>query len=403
MKLDRRTMLKSGAALAAALGAPRLFAQQSDTIRVGALNPVTGVGSPYGSSMQKAILFAADNINAAGGVGGREIQVFAEDTQTSPEAGVLAAKKLIEVNKVQAILGTWSSGVTSAIMPVSDTANVLHATNAGASSVQSTKGLMFRFSGLSARVGEAEARMIADLGHQRLATMAFNNPSGRQIAEGVKKGWEDSGRSLVNEIVYEPNRPSYRSEVQQVLASNPDAIAVGSYLSDFTIIVREARQQGSDVQFFAPAWCVNQQLIDALGDAAEGIMTHDYVPAINSVTFQTFVEEFKSATGIDPSENYYACCAYDMMTCFGLAAEAASLAGTSDVVGNMRAVANEPGTEVTSFAEGKKILAEGGKIDYQGASGPISFDADGNVTPLFKLSKVENGKVVFIKNVFSDY
>jgi branched-chain amino acid transport system substrate-binding protein len=406
MNNTRRNFIRHGsygvAALALAAQVPSAFAQGTEPLRIGALNDVTGAGSPYGSGMQKAIMMAADEINATGGAGGRRIEVFAEDSQTAPEAGVLAAKKLIEVNRVHAILGTWSSGVAAAVMPLTDAAGIMHSTNAGASNITSGKGLMFRYSALSVRVGQALAREVARRGQTRLATMAFNNPSGREITSGAKAGWEKLGRQLVSEVVYEPNRPSYRSEVQTILAANPDAIVLGGYLPDFTIILRETRQAGSNVKFYAPAWAVNQKLIEAVGPAAtEGIMTHDYVPALDGEAYRTFVAKFKKATGIDPTENYYACCAYDMMVVAGLAAEAAGSKAT--IPASMRAVANPPGTLVYDFASGKALLREGKKINYEGASGPIDFDDLGNVRPLFKLSEVRNGKVEFVGNVFQDY
>jgi branched-chain amino acid transport system substrate-binding protein len=406
MDRSRRKIIQQGTAVTAAVALPGflrpVFAQGAEPLRIGALNPVTGAGSPYGSGMQKAIIMAANEANAAGGVAGRKIEIFAEDSQTSPEAGVLAAKKLIEVNKIHALLGTWSSGVAAAVMPLTDGAGIMHLTNAGASNIVSSKGLMFRFSALGVRVGEAAASMLAKRGLTRLATMSFNNPSGRELTEGAKLGWEKLGRRLVAEVVYEPNRPSYRSEVQKVLAANPDVIVLGGYLPDFTIILREARQAGSNVKFLAPAWAVNQKLIDAVGPAAtEGILTHDYVASLDSEALKSFSGRFKKETGTDPTENYYACCAYDMMVVTALAAQAAGPSGA--LVNAMRLVANPPGTMVYDFSQGQKLLREGKKINYQGASGPIDFDQLGNVRPLFKLSEVRGGKVAFIGNVFEDY
>jgi branched-chain amino acid transport system substrate-binding protein len=404
VNFNRRKILQQGSLLAlpwAGLG--YALAQSGESLRIGALNPVTGPGSPYGSGMQRAILMAAADVNAAGGIAGRKLEVFSEDSQTSPEAGVLAAKKLIEVNKVQALLGTWSSGVAAAVMPLTDAAGIVHATNAGASNISSSKGLMFRFSALSVRVGNVMAPMLAKRGHTRLATMAFNNPSGREITGGVKVGWEKLGRKLVAEVVYEPNRPSYRSEVQRVLAGNPDSIVLGGYLPDFVSILREARQAGSTVRFHVPAWAVNQKLIDAVGAAAaEGVLTHDYIPALDGQAFAAFAPRFKEATGSEPHDNYYACCAYDMMVVTALAAEAAA-ASKGQLKDFMRVVGNPPGTPVYDFATGQKLLREGKKINYQGASGPMDFDAQGNVKPLFKLSEVRNGKVELIGSVFEDY
>jgi branched-chain amino acid transport system substrate-binding protein len=406
MDHSRRHIIRQGTGIALAASLPSAFtralAQGTDTLRIGALNPVTGAGSPYGGGMQKAIIMAAGEVNAAGGVAGRKIEIFAEDSQTSPEAGVLAAKKLIEVNKVQALLGTWSSGVAAAVMPLTDAAGILHATNAGASNIVSGKGLMFRYSALSVKVGVSLGAMIAKRGHTRLATMSINNPSGREITAGAKTGWERSGKQLVAEVVYEANRPSYRSEVQKVLAANPDAIVLGGYLPDFTVILRETRQAGSNVKFYVPSWTVNAKLIEALGAAAtEGVMTYDYVAALDSEAFTAFVAKFKKATGIDATENYYACCAYDMMVVAALAAEAAGAKGT--LAGSMRTVANPPGVAVHDVTQGLKLLREGKKINYEGVSGPIDFDEIGNVKPLFKLSEVRGGKIERVGNVFQDY
>src|SRR6266498_983207 len=119
MQMNRRDFVATlGAGLTLGATSRLALAQDTGPIRIGALNPITGSGSPYGTGMQKMILAAAETVNAAGGAVGRQIQVLAEDSQTNPQAGVLAAKKLIEVNKVQAIVGTWSSGVTLAVLPL---------------------------------------------------------------------------------------------------------------------------------------------------------------------------------------------------------------------------------------------------------------------------------------------
>ena len=97
---------------------------QSAAYRIGALNPVTGAGGTYGGGMQKTILFALDEVKRVG-IDGRTLEVFAEDTQTAPDAAVLAARKLIDANHVDAILGTWSSSVSLAVQPITNAADVL--------------------------------------------------------------------------------------------------------------------------------------------------------------------------------------------------------------------------------------------------------------------------------------
>ena len=119
------------ATLTSPLAAPAL-AQTAETFRIGAMNPVTGAGSPYGTGMQRMIVTAAEMVNAAGGAHGRRLEVFAEDDQTSPQAGVLAARKLLDVNRVRAILGSWASGVSLAVVPITNDANAIFMNTSGA-------------------------------------------------------------------------------------------------------------------------------------------------------------------------------------------------------------------------------------------------------------------------------
>ena len=103
--MQRRNFVKLSGVAAAMQCIPSIgFSQTGETFRIGSLTPITGAGSPYGPGMQQAIRIAVDEINAAGGAGGRKLELFTEDDQTKPDAAVLAAKKLIEVNKVQAVM-----------------------------------------------------------------------------------------------------------------------------------------------------------------------------------------------------------------------------------------------------------------------------------------------------------
>src|SRR4051812_6534448 len=181
LRITRRDVLLASASLAAASALPRFaFAQGTAPFRIGSLCPITGAGSPYGSGMQKAIEIAVGEVNAAGGAGGKKLELFNEDGQTKPDAAVLAAKKLIEVNKVQAILGTWSSGVTLAVMPLTDAAGIIQMNCSGAPAISTldTKDLVWRFQATNDRFGAAFAVIAEKRGWKRPATMAFNNASG---------------------------------------------------------------------------------------------------------------------------------------------------------------------------------------------------------------------------------
>ena len=119
MNINRRSVLTGAAAgLATALLHRAALAQSTGALRIGVLIPLTGSTSQFGASMGKAAQLAAEEINAAGGVRGRKIEVVVEDDQSNPEAGVRAARKLIDVDRVIAICGTYASAVTSAVAPL---------------------------------------------------------------------------------------------------------------------------------------------------------------------------------------------------------------------------------------------------------------------------------------------
>lgn len=398
-RITRRDVLKVSAGLAAASVLPRFaIAQTAGTFRIGSLCPVTGAGSPYGSGMQKAIEIAVAEVNGLGGAGGRKLELFSEDGQTKPDAAVLAAKKLIEVNKVQAILGTWSSGVTLAVMPLTDAAGIIEMNTSGAPAISTldTKDLVWRFQATNDRFGAAFAVIAEKRGWKRPATMAFNNASGIGNAEGFKKAWEKKGGKLVGSVVYEPNRPSYRTELQQILAAKPDVIVTGSYVPDSTIILREWYQSGQDVKWIMPGWAANPDLIKALGnEVVEGVISVDSVSNENAASYKALDAAYQKATGKAVSTNVYACMCYDMVVCLALAMEAAGPNATlAQVNAKIREVSNPDGTQVYAFAEGKKLLAEKKKINYEGASSKLDFDQYGDVTPEFGVFVIEKGQLV---------
>ena len=283
-------------------------------------------------------------------------------------------------------------------MPLTDAANIIQMNTSGAPAISQLdkKDLVWRFQATNDRFGQAFAAIAEKRGFKRPATMAFNNASGIGNAEGFKKAWEKKGGKIVASVVYEPNRPSYRTELQQVLAAKPDVIVTGSYLPDSTIILREWYQSGQDLKWIMPGWAANPDLVKALGnEVVEGLISVDSVSNENAASFKRFDAALNAATGKGAATNVYASMCYDMVVCIALAMEAAGPNATvAQINAKLREVANPDGTKVFSFAEGKKLLAEKKKVNYEGASGRLDFDSFGDVTPDFGVYVIEKGLLV---------
>ena len=131
----RRRFVQGAGALALAGLAPAVVRGQTAPITLGILTPLTGAGGADGPRMDKAMKAVFAEVNAAGGVLGRKIETVLEDDQTNPEAAVRAARKLIDVNKVPAILGTWASAVTTAVAPLCWESKTFLCTTSGADSI----------------------------------------------------------------------------------------------------------------------------------------------------------------------------------------------------------------------------------------------------------------------------
>ncbi|MBB4000263.1 ABC transporter substrate-binding protein [Aureimonas pseudogalii] len=389
MKLDRRQALQMMAAGTLAAAMPRTALAQGAEYRIGALCPITGAGSTFGTGMQKMIVAAAAEINAAGGAAGRTLTVFQDDTQTQPQAAVLAAKKLLEVNEVQAILGTWSSGVSLAVIPLCNDAGAILMNTSGAPALSvapaNAKHLSYRFQATNDRFGRAFAEIAKREGFKKPATMAFNNASGIGNTEGFAKAWKADGGTVEKVVVYEPNQPSYRSELQSVLDGEPDVIVMGSYVADTAIILREWFQSGATNKFIIPRWAFNVDTVATLGpEVMANVITVESVANESSPAFAAFDALYRKEMGEPGTANNYAAMTYDMTVLLALAIEAAGPgADNAAINAKIVEVSGPDGEVVTSFAAGRDALKAGKSINYDGASSVLDLDAFGDVTPDF--------------------
>ncbi|MCP1634664.1 ABC transporter substrate-binding protein [Kerstersia gyiorum] len=403
----RRDMIKATGALAVALAlSAGVQAQSGGELLIGGLVPVTGAGAPYGGNMLKAMEIGVKEVNDAGGMAGRSLRLIAEDSQTQPQAAVLAAKKLIEINKVQAILGTWASGVTLAVLPLTDAANIIQMNVSGAPAISEIdkKDLVWRFQATNDRFGRAFAEIAAKNGYKKPATMAFNNASGRGNTDGFIKAWEAKGGKVLANVVYEPNRSSYRSELQKVLATDPDVIVMGSYLPDTTIILREWFQSGAENAWIIPGWAANPELVQALGqEVTDGIISVDTVSNSDADSYTDLNQRYRQATGADLADNVYAAMTYDMVISLALAAHKAGADATPQQISDqIRAVSNPDGEKVYSYAQGKALLDAGKDIDYEGASSRLNFDEYGDSNPDFGVYAIRDGKFERVDTISLD-
>ena len=392
--MTRRELLKASGAAGLVLGAPALVSAQSkEPITIGTLCPLTGAGGSYGPDMQRAVVAVVERINKAGGIAGRPIQLFHEDDQTNAEAGVRAARKLIDVNRVVAIVSTWASAVTLAVKPLCVEAKVFLIGVSGADSVTQGdhRGYVARTQPNTNLQGRMYAKFAATQKEwKRVAYLALQTPYARSFGDAFTAIVKAAGATITDDLIYEDKKPSYRSEVTRVLATNPDLIMLEGYTPDSVVMVKEIYKAGYKGAILAPSFAINAKFIEGVGpEVAEGIWNMDRAPLFDSPAYKEF-----SAAVPRTDQSPYAPQAWDQMSIVALALAAGRGEVSGTVIKNhLRAVANPPGAVVYSYAEGAKLLGEGKKINYEGASGSCDFDAIGDILSApFAVQQVRKGK-----------
>ncbi len=388
----RRSALIAGASL---LALPSLARAQGAPIRLGTLTPLTGAGGPYGPIMANCVKSVVEAVNGAGGVLGRQVTLISEDDQTNPEAGLRAARKLIDVDRVAAIMGTWASSVTTAVAPLCWESRTFLATVSGADSITQLphNGWLIRTQPNTTLQGRKFGEYIVELGAKKAFFMAPQTPFTQSQLANMKPPVERAGGS-VDLLIYDANKPSLRTEVDQVMRARPDVIVLGGYTPDTTVLLRDIFRAGFRGKLLAYAYSVNQQMIGSLPkEVTEGIYTLAPSPAQGTSAFDRVVR-ITGNSNPDP----YTCQIYDQANLI-LMAMAVGGDGTGQAIhDNIRKVSQGGGDRVDNALDGLRAIAAGKKVDYDGASGPCDFTDAGDITDCqFRYEQVRDGQQTLIR------
>jgi ABC-type branched-subunit amino acid transport system substrate-binding protein len=387
--IGRRAALLGAAATPFAIGRARA---QGAPVVFGALPPLTGAGGIYGPPMLRAIQQVAEEANAAGGIRGRPVRIVAEDDQTNPDAGVRGARKLIDVDRVSAIMGTWASGVTTAVAPLCWENRLPLFTVSGADSITLLphQGFIFRTQPNSRLQIATGADFLIRQGARRIFHLAAQSPFAQSSQDVlVEKMRGVQGGAVTGYIVYERERTAFRSEIDQILRSRADTVFLNGYLPDVTILLRELFRAGFDGRRMTPAYAANQTTFQSLpNEVTNGVITWQPSPDVESGAFRRLQTRFGNIE-VDP----FSAQTTDHATLAILAAAAAGDASGTAIRDHVRRIASGDGERVDNVADGLRALAAGRAINYEGASGPVDFDERGDIRGTrFRFERAAGGR-----------
>jgi ABC-type branched-subunit amino acid transport system substrate-binding protein len=270
-----------------------------DTIKIGAVMDLTGSLAGIGTPIRDGIVLAVEQINAAGGIDGRDIELIVEDGKTDPTAGFEAVKKLATVNQVKVIIGPMISGaVMAAGQWAADNGVLLVSPSATSPDIgqQAWRQYFIRTAPSDTLQGRAMAQIIADEGYQKVAIIVQDNQYGTGIGNEVQS-LVGAGK-VVSFIKYDPVKLDYLTELQQIKAQNPDVVVHAGYQDDAQAIFRQAAQVG-----LGTAQWITSEGVKAdrtLEDLAAAAFMRDHVIGTNPVAPEglaiaaTFAQQYEA-------------------------------------------------------------------------------------------------------------
>jgi len=364
------------------------------SLKIGSILPQTGTLAVLGPPEIAGVDLAVKDINAANA--GLKISVTHKDSgDTSTDIATQSATALL-ASGVSVIVGAASSGVSKTIIDQITTANVIEISGANTSpdfSNYPDNGYYWRTAPSDVLQGRILGNKILKDGATKVAILYMNDAYGTGLESNVKKSLIAGGASIAGEQIFEPASTDFNSAITTLLATNPDALVVISF-DEIKTIAEQLAAKGFDFKKFYGT-DGNYGVIkktDKNVDIAGAQFTNPGVEATKE--FQANLQALVKKQGASELTVFsYAAESYDAVVLTALAALQGGKADGPTIKANLQSV-SEKGTKCTTFADCAKLIADKKDINYDGLSGPITFDKNGDPTEAYvSIYKYATGNV----------
>ena len=402
MKFRMKVLAATSAmAFVAAMGLGMAPAAKADDIKVGIILGFTGPIESLTPGMAASAELAMKEVSDSGKLlGGKMmVPVRADSTCVDSAAATAAAERLITSDGVVAIMGADCSGVTTSIANNTAVPNGVvmvspSATSPALSTIED-KGFFFRTAPSDARQGQVLADVLKSRGITNVAVTYTNNDYGKGLADSFIAAFKASGGTVEMNAAHEDGKGDYSAEVGALAASGSAHLVVLGYLDQGGKgIIQTSLDTGAFDAFILADGMIGQSLIDAIGEGLNGAI--GTLPGSESEGAKLFLE-VATAGGVD-GDGPFRGESYDAAALIALAIQAGGSADRSSIQANMLAVANAPGEQILPGELGKalQILADGGEVDYQGATN-VELIGPGEAAGSYKELEVMDGAFKTIK------
>jgi len=353
-----------------------------EPLKIGGLFSLTGSLASVGPAFENAARLAVEHLNQAGGVLGRKLELIVADTGTDPTIGQAAARKLIEQDRVVAIVGALASDVTLAVASVTvpnEVVQVSPASTSPAITDLEDNDFVFRTTISDTFQGIIQAKLALNLDTHTVSIIYVDNSYGLGLAKAFKETFEagvDGGEVLAL-VPYREGSSSYREQIEAALRWSPELINLIAYPAGGNRIIQQLLEAGYEGEFLLSDGLKGPELLE-VPEAVEGAF--GTAPgSLETEALRSFRAAYEMRYGQTPIP--FLPQTYDAVILIGLALQAAGSLEGKEIRDALRRVANPPGTKIgyDELPQALELLSRGKEIDYQGVSGPLTFDERGDV------------------------
>jgi branched-chain amino acid transport system substrate-binding protein len=355
------------------------------TLKIGTALPQTGNLAFLGPPQEAGVALAIKDINEANK--GIQIEVELGDSgDTDNKAYETEIPRLLNAG-VKAIIGASSSGTSLQFIDQVVGAGVIQFSPANTSAAFTTyddKGLYFRTAPSDVLQGDVLGNLIAADGYQRIAMLVLNDSYGTGLAQFTTDAFEAAGGEVVAAPTYNTGDTNFSAQISEILAASPEAIVLITFEEIKTIIPQLVSQFPADKLYF-----VDGNLANYSEDFEPGTLTgaKGTLPGLDATTIPEFLtrmnDNWVAEGNADLDDVYiYGPESYDAVVLLALASLAAGSVESADIAAKLQEVSGGSGSgeKCTTFAECADIINGGGVADYDGISGPITFNDIGDPT-----------------------
>lgn len=287
---------------------------KNEVIKIGGIGPLTGSASTYGNSVKEGASLLIKEINDAGGINGKQIELIFEDDSATPDGAMQAFNKLVDKDGVAAILGGVTSGATLAIAKNATERQIPMLTPTGTEPSITNEGgeYMFRGCFIDSFQGELLGKYtVKNLG-KKTAAVLYNAGSDYSIgiAKAYKETLEKNGGTVVEYLSYNDGDTDFKAQLTKIKGSNPDVIVLPDYYNVVGLIAKQARDISITSQLLGGDGWESEELVSIGGEAVNGALyINHYYSGDTSELVKNFVNSYKSQYNKEPDA--FAALAYD--------------------------------------------------------------------------------------------